>query len=129
MDERLTVWRVRYFRAACALGALAVMCGAFGAHGLESRLDSQHLEYWHTAVAYHFYHVVPLFALALLAGERWNRWASRACGAWVFGITIFSGTLYLLAVTGERWLGAITPIGGVALIAGWLCALGALVRR
>ncbi len=119
---------VRYFRVACVLGALAVTLGAFGAHGLESRLDPEMLAIWKTAVEYHFYHVVPLFALSLLAADRWSRWASRACAAWVVGIAVFSGTLYVLALTGQRWLGAITPIGGLALILGWLFAIGAVAR-
>lgn len=128
MDEGLSRSRARYFRAACALGALAVTLGAFGAHGLESRLDADHLGYWQTAVEYHFYHVAPLFALTLLAADRWTRWASRACAAWVFGIGVFSGSLYLLALTGERWLGAITPFGGVGFILGWVFALGAISK-
>lgn len=117
-----------YFRAACVLGALAVMLGAFGAHGLESRIDAERLAMWKTAVEYHFYHVLPLFALSLLGADRWTRWASRACAAWIVGIAIFSGTLYLLALTGQRWLGALTPIGGLAFILGWMLAIGGAVR-
>jgi len=129
MDGSSTTSATKYYRAACAIGALAVVLGAFGAHGLKSRLDADHLGYWHTAVQYHFYHAAPLFALALLARDRWTKWTARACAAWIAGIAIFSGSLYLLALTNQRWLGAITPFGGVAFILGWLFALGAVARR
>lgn len=119
----------RYFRMACALGALAVIAGAFGAHGLESRIDEKHLGIWQTAVEYHFYHALALLAFAGAAipgiGGRAGAWA---CRAWIAGIAVFSGTLYLLAVTGQSWLGAITPIGGLALIAGWVLAAFSAAR-
>lgn len=113
----------RYVMIACILGALAVITGAFGAHGLEEQLDPEHLAIWQTAVEYHFYHALAMLAFAAgavpgIAGGR-GLWA---CRLWLFGIAIFSGTLYLLAVTGISWLGAITPIGGVAMIAGWVFA-------
>ena len=102
-------------RIAAALGFLAVAFGAFGAHGLKSLL-TQHgtVEIWEKAVLYHFVHVVMLFVLA----ER----PSLARGPWfcfLAGILIFSGSLYLLAVTNLRWLGAITPVGGVSFLVGW----------
>jgi len=129
MDEGSVNSATRYFRAACVLGGLAVVLGAFGAHGLGSRLDADRLDIWHTAVQYHFYHVVPLFALALVAQGHWTKWTARACAAWITGIVVFSGSLYLLALTNVRWLGAITPFGGVAFILGWLFALGAVTKR
>lgn len=119
----------RYFRIACALGALSVIAGAFGAHGLEERLDAEHLGHWHTAAQYHMYHALAMLAFAGGAlpglGGRAGLWA---CRLWLLGIAIFSGTLYLLAVTGVSWLGAITPIGGVALIAGWASAAVAAAK-
>ncbi len=119
----------RYVRIACVLGALAVVTGAFGAHGLEERLDPEHLDIWKTAVEYHFYHALAMLAFA---GGAIPGIASRAgiwaCRLWFFGIAIFSGTLYLLAVTGQSWLGAITPIGGVAMIAGWIAAAVAATK-
>jgi len=103
--------------AAIAL-ALAVACGAFGAHALKSRLSSEQMATFHTAVQYHFWHALGLLAVGLL-------WLQRSDLAWVaglllLGLVLFCGSLYLLALTGMRWLGAITPFGGVAFIAGWL---------
>ena len=115
------------------LGALAVVLGAFGAHGLRSRVSPELLEIYETAVRYHFYH-----ALALLAVGAWvDRGGSAASppgvgmAAWAFlaGVVIFSGSLYALVLTGARWLGAVTPIGGVAFIAGWLLLARAALAR
>jgi uncharacterized membrane protein YgdD (TMEM256/DUF423 family) len=103
-------------RAAAAFGALAVALGAFGAHALKELLErNQRLDTWETAVLYHLLHAVAWFALALhpRAGK-----APALCFA--LGILIFSGSLYILSITNIRWLGAITPLGGLAFIAGWL---------
>ncbi len=103
-------------RVAALLGALAVALGAFGAHGLKDLLArNQTTVIWEKAVFYHFIHAVMLF---VLAGQTQFR-----CGPWfsfLAGIVIFSGSLYLLALTNVRWLGAITPIGGVSFIVGWI---------
>lgn len=100
---------------------LAVMLGAFGAHGLKSRLSAEMMEIFHTAVQYHFIHALGLLAVGLVAfhlpESSWIRWSGWLMLA---GIVIFSGSLYLLSISGVRWLGAITPIGGLAFIAGWL---------
>ncbi len=106
------------------LGALAVGLGAFGAHGLKSRveagtLDPALLEAFKTGVQYHFYHVLALLAVGC-AGLLPGRAGSVAVVAWLVGIALFSGSLYLMTFTGARWLGAITPIGGVAFIVGWV---------
>jgi len=96
-------------------GALAVILGAFGAHGLKAVLATHGtLDVWQTASHYHLIHAAVLLMLALTGASRWG-WNSM-----LVGTTIFSGTLYVLAVTGVKWLGAITPIGGVFMIAGWL---------
>lgn len=110
---------MKYTRIAAAAGLLAVLLGAFGAHGLKDLLGRNGtVEIWQTAVFYHFIHAVMLFVLAVLPRRPAFAW-------WSFftGIVIFSGSLYLLAVTDVRWLGAITPIGGVAFVAGWVCLL------
>ncbi|MBT5708384.1 MAG: DUF423 domain-containing protein [Verrucomicrobia bacterium] len=102
-------------RVASLSGAVAVGLGAFGAHGLKQVLEShQTAEVWETAVFYHFVHTLVLLWISDKAsmGE-----GPRRC--FLFGMLVFSGTLYALSVTGIRWLGAITPIGGLALIMGW----------
>ncbi len=110
-----------YLRIACALGGLAVALGAFGAHGLKNRLSDDLLAIYETGVRYHFYHALALLAVSLAVPALWqSKWTPFACGAWTVGIVLFSGSLYLLAVTGARWLGATTPLGGVALILGWV---------
>src|SRR5512140_1676128 len=103
-------------RIAAVAGMLAVALGAFGAHGLKEVLDRHGTAaIWQTAVFYHFIHAVMLFILANRVPASWGAWY-----AFLVGILIFSGSLYLLAVTGERWLGAITPLGGVSFIVGWV---------
>lgn len=106
-------------------GALAVGLGAFGAHGLEPLLvQNGRLDTFETAVSYHFYHTLGLLGLGILALIK-PEWKGLSLAAWgmFFGILIFSGSLYILSLTGITWLGAITPIGGVGFILGWL-ALG-----
>lgn len=107
---------------AAILGGLGVALGAFGAHALSERLAANLLQTYETAVRYHFYHALALVAVVYAIG-RWPQSNLPVAAGWLFvlGVLIFSGSLYLLAFTGIRWLGAITPIGGVALIAGWAC--------
>jgi|SRR5437868_8928555 len=102
--------------------ALAVVLGAFGAHGLKSRLDAYSMALWEKAVFYHFVHGLGLLVVALLprTGTFAETAAAWVCGLLAAGIVIFSGSLYALALTGQRALGAITPIGGLAFIAAWL---------
>ena len=103
-------------RISALMGCLAVALGAFGAHALKGILDqNQTVETWKTAAFYHFIHAVMLFVLA--SRKPWP------LGPWLcflLGILIFSGSLYLLAVTNLKWLGAITPLGGVSFLIGWL---------
>jgi uncharacterized membrane protein YgdD (TMEM256/DUF423 family) len=107
---------------AAVLGGLAVALGAFGAHALESRITPQLLSVYETGVRYHFYHALGLIGV-VYAVNRWPASSLPVAAGWLFvvGVLIFSGSLYLLALTGIRWLGAITPIGGVAFLAGWAC--------
>lgn len=111
-----------FFTLASLFGGLAVALGAFGAHALKSRLDEQMLANFETGVRYHFYHALALVAVAV-AIRFWQNSNLPNYAGWLFvvGILIFSGSLYVMALTGARWLGAITPIGGVAFIAGWIC--------
>jgi uncharacterized membrane protein YgdD (TMEM256/DUF423 family) len=100
-------------------GASGVILGAFGAHALRSRLEPRDLEVFETAVRYQMYHAFAMLAAAWLLSRN-APWAGAAAWAFIAGVIIFSGSLYLLVASGQRWLGAVTPIGGLALIAGWL---------
>jgi uncharacterized membrane protein YgdD (TMEM256/DUF423 family) len=107
---------VPLFRLAAALAFLGVGFGAFGAHALKSTLATNDTtEVWKTAVLYQFVHALALLLLAILPAT--NR---VAASLFVAGIALFSGSLYLLALTNIRWLGAVTPIGGLCFLAGWL---------
>lgn len=103
-------------------GLLAVAFGAFGAHALRGRLDDYARDIFETAVQYHFYHSLALLAVGLLAVSVPDSSLLRS-GGWLFviGLFLFSGSLYALSLTGVKWLGAITPLGGLAFIAGWGC--------
>ena len=119
----------RLFFAFGALAAfVAVALGAFAAHGLKSRLDPIMLATFETGVRYHMYHALALLAVAW-AAARWPSAAVNASG-WLFvaGIVLFSGSLYALSLSGVRWLGAITPLGGLAFLVGWLCLAWAAWR-
>ena len=110
---------------AAALGALAVVLGAFGAHALRGQLDAGALQTWHTAVDYQFWHALALLGLAGAPVSRWRLAASIAFGA---GVLLFCGSLYALALGAPGWIGAITPVGGLSFIAGWICLGGAFWR-
>lgn len=103
------------------MGALGVGLGAFAAHGLKARVTPDLLAVFETGARYHLTHALALVAVAW-AASRWQHAAIHAAG-WLFfaGILIFSGSLYALVLTGVRGLGAITPIGGLCMIAGWVC--------
>ena len=111
--------------------ALAVGLGAFGAHGLRSRLNPEMMDIYKTAVLYHFLHALGMLIVSLLpkTGTFPESGADTICWLLLAGILIFSGSLYLLALTGTRALGAITPIGGVAFIAAWVMLAWKLMRR
>lgn len=111
-------------------GFLSVALGAFGAHALKSRLDSHYLEVWSTAVSYQMYHSLALLFVALLLMKWPNTSLLNISGyGFLFGIVVFSGSLYLLCLTGTKWLGAITPIGGVAFLVAWACLAYAAWRQ
>lgn len=106
--------------AAALSGALAVAFGAFGAHALRGVFDERAMASWHTAVDYQFWHALALLACAALAQLRESRALRWAALAFVVGSLLFCGSLYALASGAPRWLGAVTPLGGVAFIIGWL---------
>lgn len=108
--------------------AVAVLGGAFGAHGLRARLDPRSLELWETAVRYLMYGGLGLTLLGL-AADRWDKAGFHSAG-WLLlaGAVVFSGTVAALALGGPRWLGAVTPIGGVLMIAGFLLFAWSLYR-
>jgi uncharacterized membrane protein YgdD (TMEM256/DUF423 family) len=107
--------------AAAALGATAVALGAFGAHALRSLLDDNALSIWHTAVDYQFWHALAVLAIAGFA-PRSERWWPRAGWTMVAGCAIFVVSLYALVLGAPRWIGAVTPLGGILLIAGWIAS-------
>ena len=115
---------------AVALG-LAVISGAFGAHGLRGKLDEYSMGVYEKAVFYHFIHSLGLLIVPVLVrtGSLNQAAASRVCWLLAAGILIFSGSLYVLAITGIRTLGAITPFGGLAFIAAWLLLALELLRK
>lgn len=112
--------RARLVRLGALAMAFGVALGAFGAHGLRARLTPDLLAVYETGVRYHLVHGLAIFVAAWLAGEDTTRTARLAGILFVVGILLFSGSLYLLALTGIRTFGAVTPIGGLAWIAAWV---------
>jgi uncharacterized membrane protein YgdD (TMEM256/DUF423 family) len=116
----------RLLRWSAVLNGAAVLVGAFGAHALKTALSqapdsSARLATFETGNKYHFIHALALGLIALAAEHMQPRWARAAALLFALGMVLFSGSLYLLAVSGARWLGAVTPLGGLAFIAGWGC--------
>jgi uncharacterized membrane protein YgdD (TMEM256/DUF423 family) len=105
---------------ASILLALAVAIGAFGAHGLKSHLSEAMLQTWKTGVEYHFYHALGLLLIGVLSVSMPTHLLNWSALFLFAGIVLFSGSLYILAITGIKWIGAITPLGGICFIAGWL---------
>jgi uncharacterized membrane protein YgdD (TMEM256/DUF423 family) len=114
----------------CACAMVAVALGAFGAHALEGRLTPERIAIWETAARYHFYHSLGLLIVGLIgmhitgsARLRWAGWSMLA------GILLFSGSLYVLSVSGLSYLGAVTPFGGVAFLLAWLLLASIFIKR
>ena len=124
----MTARQIEPLRPALVLGALfallAVMAGAFGAHGLRGVVDARGLEVFQTAVTYQIYHSLALILVAILpvAGLS-RRLLGIAAGFFVAGILLFSGSLYLLVLTDLRWIGPVTPVGGIGFMVGWILVL------
>lgn len=110
-------------------GALGVILGAFGAHGLKDRLSEKMMANWMTGVEYHFYHTFAILAVGLLAMHFHSRALTGSGWAFVIGIAVFSGSLYAMALTGITRLGAITPLGGLAFIIGWILLAAAVLQK
>ncbi|WP_256012473.1 DUF423 domain-containing protein [Desertivirga xinjiangensis] len=124
MDRKVAV-------TACIFGVLAVISGAFGAHGLKAVLDETQLEQWKTAVSYQFYHTFALLFLSLFHVK--SKLLNTAYWGFTLGIILFSGSIYLLStrnITGFDWvfLGPVTPVGGLFFIIGWMCLLTAAIK-
>jgi uncharacterized membrane protein YgdD (TMEM256/DUF423 family) len=118
-----------FFLLGALFAFLAVAAGAFGAHSLKTILSADMLAVFDTAVRYQMYHAIALF-VAGWAGDRYRPVLVRAAG-WLFvlGIVLFSGSLYVLCFSGVRWLGAITPLGGLAFLAGWAVLAAAAIKK
>lgn len=115
-------------RLGASLMGLAVILGAFGAHALKERVDPYLLEVWHTGVTYHAWHALGLLLIGVLMSTQSVTKAPLSAWLMVAGIAIFSGSLYAMTLTGVRWLGAITPIGGLCFIAAWALLAMRLVK-
>lgn len=115
-------------RVAAAFGLAGVALGAFGAHSLQPLLEEHGTTaIWKTAADYHFYHALALLALSMAALPQ--RKLTLTAVSWIAGILIFSGSLYILSLTGERWLGRVTPVGGLLFLVGWLILLLPIRQR
>ena len=111
------------------LGSLAVAAGAFGTHILKENLSAELFAIFEVAARYHMYHALALLGTAWACAQWPGPWTTAAGYCFLIGSTLFSGSLYLLSLSDTRWLGAITPFGGVILIAGWLCLAIATWKR
>ncbi|MFZ7128498.1 MAG: DUF423 domain-containing protein [Desulfobacterales bacterium] len=120
--------RKTWLALSAAFGFSAVALGAFGAHGLQGRLDAYGRHIWDTATHYLMFHAAGLAVVGLLRGAIAPTALNWAGSAFTAGILLFSGSLYLMAVTGEGWIGRITPVGGTAFLIGWIALLAGIVR-
>ena len=111
------------------LMALAVIFGAFGSHGLQGMLTPERYDTYLIAVRYHFYHALGLLLVGAASFHLSNKWIRRSGYALLAGVLIFSGSLYLLTLLDLSWLGAVTPIGGLAMILGWVFLFVAILKK
>ncbi|MFZ6733094.1 DUF423 domain-containing protein [Undibacterium sp. Ji42W] len=118
-----------FIAIAAVLMFIGVAAGAFGAHGLKQMLSADMLAIWQTAVTYQMVHGLGMLGLGIMLQQQDNALLRKAAWAMLIGVMIFSGSLYALALTGVRILGAMTPLGGVAFLAGWAMLAWAAIRR
>jgi uncharacterized membrane protein YgdD (TMEM256/DUF423 family) len=122
----MIIWTMKHstiLTLGASLAFLAVAAGAFGAHALKERLTIQDMEIYQTATRYQMWHALALILCAILLALFSNGWLTAAVWCFAIGTAIFSGSLYALVLSGQRWLGAITPIGGMLLLIGWMCVI------
>ncbi|MCJ7703788.1 MAG: DUF423 domain-containing protein [Anaerolineales bacterium] len=119
-----------FFQIGSILAGIAVAAGAFGAHGLKARVSPELLDTWDKAVRYQMYHALAFLALAWAITQWPAQGKLWGLAGWFFlaGVLFFSGSLYILVLSGLKWLGAVTPLGGVAFVIGWGCLLVAAAR-
>jgi uncharacterized membrane protein YgdD (TMEM256/DUF423 family) len=127
-ESRISRW---VLVAGAGFAMLAVMIGAFAAHGLKQVLDAYSLGLIETAVRYQMYHAIALLIVSVISAVPLisPRWLKLAAITFILGIVLFSGSLYLLALSGIKWLGAVTPLGGIAFILGWLALIIAALKK
>jgi uncharacterized membrane protein YgdD (TMEM256/DUF423 family) len=113
----------KFLAAGSLLAFLAVAAGAFGAHGLKNHLESDMLAIFETAVKYQMYHSLALILVSTIIKPKSGLWLVRSGWLFLAGIAVFSGSLYILSLTGIKWFGALTPLGGLAFLGGWFSIL------
>ncbi len=114
--------------AGSMLAFLAVLAGAFGAHGLKNMLSDYEMEVFKTAVQYHMMHALAILLVGVLMRQSPETTLSAVAWLMVAGIVLFSGSLYVLAISGQKWLGAVTPLGGLCFLLAWLMLLWAMLK-
>jgi uncharacterized membrane protein YgdD (TMEM256/DUF423 family) len=120
--------KFNWFAVGAIAGAIGVALGAFGAHALKTRVTEELLSVFEIGVRYQMYHALALFAVAWAAGRWPGSWVNASGWLFTVGIIIFSGSLYLMTISGARWLGAVTPLGGLCFILGWMALAVAALR-
>lgn len=120
--------KLNWFAVGAIAGAIGVALGAFGAHALKSRVTEELLSVFEIGVRYQMYHALALFAVAWAAGRWPGSWINASGWLFTAGILVFSGSLYLMTLSGARWLGAVTPVGGLCFILGWIALAVAALR-
>ena len=120
--------KLNWFAVGAIAGAVGVTLGAFGAHALKSRVTEDLITVFEIGVRYQMYHALALFAVAWAAGRWPGNWINASGWLFTLGILVFSGSLYLMTLSGARWLGAITPVGGLCFILGWIALAVAALR-